>query len=383
MKQSIGIVIPFYNTPMWGQTSLWSLIRGVERYRDRFDFEILVVDNASNFGPRSYKKPFINALRPIAEGSPNVRIIENQSKVPFHGTALDLAVQELKTDLLLCWETDIMVTSDDWLDFLLDSLGDSWMTGYEWRADDGSTGWLTWYAMPNPGLYRMDILKEIHAEVRANQSPVHYWGEGYAQSKIMQATSSFGSDDPDVIGFDYGVFSEKRGFAETHPDCPDGKGVFARPNQCCYENGQWVFYRMMRDHRKLSHSFLPSTRKNDSINGVVYPQYSDFDGHLRHYWAGTRSWDFFTHPERNWSQISYVRPKIETEISLWRETVPEEYRKLVPDVFRSCRRDNIEIDNLRFIALEESAPPHLRAESQATADWYREFMSETDYDSLP
>lgn len=387
MKPVIGIVVPFYNTPMWGQTSVYGLKKTLQqpRYLDKFDLRVMVVDNSTEEGVRSFKKNSINAIKGVLDIDGDVSVVKNPSPLPFHGTTLDYAVEAMDVDYLLCWESDINILSDDWFDFIwshVDNQPDVWMAGYEFRTYEGKTHGIEWYVMPNPGIYRMDILKEIHAEVKSNKSADHFFGEGYSKSaNIPISPPEFGR--PPEIHFEYGVFSERRGFPEAHPNSPDGKGEMARPHACFYENGQWLFYRMMRDPRGLNSRSMGAHLQVDMVNGSLTPMFADFgNGMFRHYWAGTRSWDFLTHEENNSSQINYVRPKIEKEIELWRQTVPDEIRSIIPDVFNSMRRDDAEIANLRHMVEHGNAPPDCRKLAMEASEWWQKEFLNSNFTNL-
>lgn len=385
MKKSIGIVIPFYNTPMWIQTSIWGLVKSINQFKDKYDIQILLIDNMADEGDRSYKKESINAIKFVPELSDNVTIMKNPEKVRFHGTTLDTAVRFFNTDYLLCWESDIAIHNPDgWLDWVMSFINDekTWMAGYEISDYTGSKDFHLWYVMPNPGIYRMDILKEINKDVENNHDFTHYYGNNYSEHKYMVSNADVENPFAEEIGFRYGVFSEKRGFKETHPNCPDGKGKFARTIYN-YENGQWLFYKMMRDYPNFTYKAFDQYRKLESCNGEQTPMYSEFGSNLfRHYWAGTRSWDFLTHPEANLSQINYVREKINIEINLWKQIVPEHIRKIVPDVFNSCRNDEFELTNLKYIYNNKMGNIRSQELSLSIHDWYKKEFLDNNFSNL-
>lgn len=368
LKKSIGIVVPFFNTPMWIQTSLFGLITTVERYKDKYDIEILLVDNAPDEGWRSLKKSYIAAVKLVPELADKVTILKNPEKLAFHGTSLDTAVRYFNTDYLICWESDIAIFSDDWLDWLVSYIEtdeSTWLAGYEFTDYYNSRNTIVWYVMPNPGIYKLSVLKSIDSEVINNTDFTYYFGSNYSNSKVL------------IPEYRPGVFSERRGFKEPHPNCPDGKNGLIRPTANYYENGQWLFYKTMRDYPNLNYKCLPNSRKLEVCNGETTPMYSEFGGgKFKHYWAGTRSWDFLLHPEQNLSQINYIREKINIEINLWKQIVPERIRKIVPDVFNSCRNDEFELTNLKYIYDNKMGNIRNQELSLSIHDWYKnEFLS--------
>ena len=361
-KPSIGIVVPFFNTPMWVQTSIYGLVSTIPKYRDKYDIEVLLIDNVDSIGGRSPKKNFIDAVKLVPELCNEITLVENPEKTKFHGTALDHAVRYFNTDYLLCWESDIAIYKDDWLDWIMAYIKDDniWMAGYEFTDHYESKDSIAWYVMPNPGIYRMSILKEINKECQDNKDMTFYWGENYFQNKII---------DP---YYQMGCFSERRGFKNIHLNCPDGKGKLARPNAEYYENGQWMFYKMMRDYPNLFYKVFQQERKLQNYNGELAPTHCCFgDGRFLHYWAGTRSWDFLIHPEQNISQINYVKEKILLEMNIWKERVPERIRKVVPEVFNSSKNVVFEYDNLKWIYNNNVGTVHHRNLSLGVADWYK------------
>lgn len=366
MKKSVCVVIPFFNTPMWGQTSLWTLLESLKNQRDKYDIEIMVVDNVPKEGGRSLKKGFINALTRVPEFNvEGIRIFENPEEVKFHGSALDTGVRQSNADYLLCWETDIISFRPDFLDWMFMQLRDDrYMVGYEWLAQDGGRDHIPWYVMPNPGLYRMDILKEINAEVEADKSDIHYWGENYSQQDHIPVARN-------------GVFSERRGFPQVSDKCPDGKGRMARPNAQYYENGQWLFYRLMRDEREFTYGVLPVERMMKNYKGQMAPECAKFDDYFSHYWAGTRCYDFYIHPEQNRSQINYVQEKIQFEIDMWRKYVPRSIREIAVEVFKECRNDEWEYKNLSWLWDNER-----NQTACVTAEWFKTLFLDTNYEGL-
>ena len=371
-KPSIGIVVPFFNTPMWIQTSLYGLIQTTEKYKDKYDIEILVMDNAAQEGGRSLKKSYIDAVLNAPELADKVTTLLNTEDIAFHGTALDTAVRYFNTDYLICWESDIAIYNDNWLDWMMTYIDDgTWMAGYEFTDYSNSRDTIVWYVMPNPGIYKLDILKTIDNEVRANKDYTYYFGENYCSSQVV------------TPNYAPGVFSERRGFKEPHPNCPDGKGKLARPHPEYYENGQWLFYKILRDYPELNYKVLDQHRQVEHCNGELTPMYSAFGDNLfRHHWAGTRSWDFLIHEESNCSQINYVREKINIEIAAWKSIVPKHIRAIIPDVFNACRNDEFEYTNLRHIHDNNLGNPAKQALSLDIANWYKREFLDRDFMNL-
>ena len=98
-------VIPHYNTCMWTQTSTYCLINAAKE--SIHDVEIVVIDNASDSGRRSFKSNTINSI--ATKDFSNITVLKNDRPIKFQGTALDMVVQYYDADYLLCWESDIAI----------------------------------------------------------------------------------------------------------------------------------------------------------------------------------------------------------------------------------------------------------------------------------
>lgn len=373
--KTIGIIIPFYNTPIWGQTSLYTLCKTLEKHRDDYHIDIIVTDNTLPYTSRGKKRNFIKALsEPEYFREQGVKFFQPPEIQKYHGTSLNFAVRYFHyCDYLICWETDIIACSEDWLDTVLSYMEDNsvWMTGYEnihFNLDRDSRDW---YIMPNPGIYRQADLLKMDAEILKNKDRTAYFGENYSLTEQC----------PVEYMNDVGVFSEKRGFKDVHALCPDGKGRFVRPSALYYENGHWLFYRMLREGRNAK-AFKYEDFYEILNNENVRSRTEFEDGKFVHYWGGTRSWDFLTHQEANLSQINYVKPKIELEVSLWRMLVPEEIRAMVPKVFRWDRDDIYELDNLRYIDMHKLGNDSHHILARETANWFKTEFLDKNYDNL-
>ena len=343
----------------------------------KHDVDIIIVDNASDTGDRSLKANTIDSIK--SKHFSNVTVVKNEHYIRTHGTALDLAVRSFgnEYDCLLCWESDISVFANDSVDWVASFLSSSdWMVGYDQRDFKGSKNYPTWYIMPNPGIYNLEILKEIDEIVRTTVQPF-YFGQNYSKTKDIE------------LKYEFGVFSEQRGFNEISDRCPDGIGNLAR--EFCvnsddvyglYENGQWLFFYMLRNSN-MNYKSLYNNRVLKELNGELAPAYTEFgDGLFKHYWAGTRSWDFLTRTETNISQLNYIQHKITTEINLWKQLVPINIRKCVRDVYNSCRNDEYEVSNLRYVYDNKLGTRHSQKVSLDLSNWYKQEFLETDFGNL-
>jgi hypothetical protein len=316
-----------------------------------------------------------------------VKIFQTPDIAKGHGASLNFAARYFHyCDYLICWETD-MICHSDWFETLLSYMeGDVWMAGYEHIHRIHGKDHRDWYVMPNPGIYRVADLLRIDSEVLMNQNRLARFGENYSEETftpdIRQGHVALEFLKKDIACMnDLGVFTERRGFAETSDLCPDGKGSFMRPTPLWYENGQWAFYYMQREGALFR--ILQCKDFYRDYNGDIAREKTVFEnGKFTHYWAGTRSWDFLTHKERNLSQINYVRPKIELEVALWKEVVPDEIRTIVPEVFNMDRSDEQDFNNLAYIDTTKMGEPYHQQIARETAEWFKSEFIETNYNVL-
>ena len=374
--KTIGIIVPFYNTPMWGQTSLYTLCQSLKRYRKDYHIDIIVSDNSLPYTSKGKKRNFIRALSDVDYfREQGVKFFQLPETNKFHGTCLNFAVRYFHyCDYLLCWETDIVCHSDDWLDSVLSYMEDEtvYMAGYENIHFDQGRDSRDWYIMPNPGIYRQNVLLEMDKAIIRNKDQTAYYGENYSLTDQCELNPYMN---------DVGVFSERRGFKEPHELCPDGKGMFIREHSLWYENGQWLFYHMLREGRNAK-AFKSEDFYKEHNGEKVRDKTTFEDSKFAHYWAGTRSWDFLTHQEANLSQINYVRPKIEFEMELWKASVPKDIREIVSRVFNQDRDDICEFNNLKYIDTNSLGADSHRALARDTAHWFKSEFMDKNYANL-
>ena len=369
-KPSIGIVVPFFNTPMWGQTSIYSLLTSLDTsFLSKYSVEVLVVDNVESKFPQ---KCFVDALKIFNNEDIKIRFIDNPEMPKFHGTALYIGVCELNTDYLLCWETDIVALKSDWLDWLLSFFEDSnlWGVGTNYGIHDGYNDFNYHIPIPDPGIYRMSILKEINKECQDNKEPVFYYGKDYKE---------FVKED---LQSKWGVFSERRGFKETHPNSPDGKeGKGIKYGAGGFLHGEWLAFRMLRDGRFHS-TYIP---QNVFMFEEDFIKYTSYGGdRIRHYWFGSSKWQFLMGEELNWVQIKTMRLRIEEEIKIWKMIVPKEYRKKVIELFNKIRNDKFQINNIKHIYNNKLYPekPYIQELSLEISNWWKQEFLDTNFQNL-
>ena len=111
MDQLVYIILPNYKTPELTRLCL----RSLRKYTPHDAVRIIAVDNASGDGSLEYLRslPWIRLI----ERAP--ADIAGMKPALMHTTAMDLAFQEVDTPFVLSFHTDTIVSSPDWLNFLL------------------------------------------------------------------------------------------------------------------------------------------------------------------------------------------------------------------------------------------------------------------------
>ncbi len=111
-KPEVTIIIPNYMTPEMTRLCM----RLLRKHTDLDRAKVIVVDNDSNDASLEY-------LRSLAW----IKLIERhdiagETASEMHARALDLALKEVDTPLVLVMHTDTLVSNDLWLDFLINRL---------------------------------------------------------------------------------------------------------------------------------------------------------------------------------------------------------------------------------------------------------------------
>ena len=107
----VTILLPNYKTPELTKLC----IRSLRKYTDLSQIRVIAIDSASQDESTQYlrKIPWIELIeRPYEE-------ISVLSPPVMHTTALDLALAKVDSEYVLSMHTDTIITSPDWLDYLL------------------------------------------------------------------------------------------------------------------------------------------------------------------------------------------------------------------------------------------------------------------------
>ena len=111
MNQPVSIILPNYKTPDLTRLCL----RSLRKFTPHDAVRIIAIDNAS--GDESLE--YLRSLKWIRLIERTPADIDGMAPALMHTTAMDLAFQEVDTPLVLSFHTDTIVSSPDWLNFLL------------------------------------------------------------------------------------------------------------------------------------------------------------------------------------------------------------------------------------------------------------------------
>ncbi len=117
MNQPVSIILPNYKTPELTRLCL----RSLRKYTPPDAVRVIAVDNASGDASLDYLRS-LGWIR-LIERTP--ADIAGMKPALMHTTAMDLAFQQVDTPFVLSFHTDTIVSSPDWLDFLLGEINKS------------------------------------------------------------------------------------------------------------------------------------------------------------------------------------------------------------------------------------------------------------------
>lgn len=308
--KKIAIAMAHGHTPKWLQVVLHSL----RRFHNEAQFDVYVACTWPDH-------PSVKAAKETVLGD-GVTFIDCKRRKHSHATALEEILEliwDRDYDLMFACETDCAAQRDGWLDWFYSFLKNdpkNGVAGFFWHEGNNHHN-----INPSGTLYRMDMLKQYHLEARANKSPIFWHPKGNKHD-------SDGGMDPtikDVVG----CFAETRGIEHPNQEqlhCIE-HGV---PQASWWEPGQWLYVRSRPEWGESrvpnDHIYAPVTF-GTAPEGTFYG--SKQEPQFIHYWGGTRAYDFLKHPVTCGFVKGGARWWIERENRIWRETVPEDIRKIV------------------------------------------------------
>lgn len=269
--------------------------------------------------------PSIKAITetPLGEG---ITIIECKIRQQSHATGLDEILDYIADkdyDFMFTTEDDCRACKDGWLDWYYNFLKNDpsiGMAGFFWH--EGSNHY---NINPSGTLYRKDMLLKYHKEVRDNDSGVFWHPRGNRDDKEPGM-------DPNIKKV-AGVFSETRGL-ENPTEQQKNEILAGVPQAAWFEPGSWLYYRSLGEYK---HVKVPVDHIYIMWNGYRTPEGTYYGGkqdpYLVHYWGGTRAWDHLKHPVNDMFVKTCSPGWLDREHTVWTQTVPEEYRSIVPKIY--------------------------------------------------
>lgn len=268
----------------------------------------------------------------------NIKIIPCTIRLHSHATGLDQIldyISDKNYDYMFTMETDCIAVKDNWLDWYLsfmenESIG---MAGFFWAE-----GTNHFNINPSGTIYRMDMLLKYHKEVRENNENMFWHPNGNKHGND-------GGMDPSIKDV-AGVFSETRGIKNPTPQQINVilKGV---PQAAWYEPGAWLYCRSVGEYGGVSVPFDHIYRmygRHRAPEATYYGTKADIK--FIHFWGGTRCYDFLKH-EVNDRFVSECAPLwMEREHDLWKEYVPEEYKRIIPSIYEEMNFEEKAKQNL-------------------------------------
>jgi hypothetical protein len=329
MKPKVAVVMVHGHAAKWLQTVISSL---KNTKNDHVEYDIFVAASWPDH-------PSLRALTETRLGD-NITIYPCETlwvhgpqfseKLGSHATGLDEILDRISFSgkyspygYMFTMETDCKVMKDGWLDWYLEWMKyptkEEGMAGFFWEEGNNH-----YNVNPSATLYNMRMLREYHAQVKANTSETVYHPDGNSILDLVQ--------HPPKIG----VFSEVRGFKEPTELQLEylTKGV---PHAGWFEPGAWLFYRMLADKQyawlelECEHIYKYWTRHHISPKGTYYGGMSD--PYLIHYWGGTRAWDELKHEITDPFVKECADPWKQREHEIWIATVPVKDREIMKEIY--------------------------------------------------
>jgi hypothetical protein len=270
--------------------------------------------------------PSIRALTETPLGE-NVIIMDCIRRRQSHASALDQILEHiapLDYDYMFTTETDCIACKPGWLDWFLQQIKskeNAGMAGFFWRESKNHFN-----INPSATLYKVDMLMKYHKECRENDSGIFYHPRG---------------DKDDVTGgmdenikIVAGVFSETRGIKDPNPQQKEQilQGV---PQASWFEPGAWLYYRSLGEYE---HVGVPVDHIYTNFGGGRSPEGTYYGGKqdpwFIHFWGGTRAWDHMKHPVTDMFVKRSSKGWLDREHTVWEQTVPPEYRAIVPEIYK-------------------------------------------------
>lgn len=288
--------------------------------------------------------PSIKAITETELGQ-GITTIDCVRRKHSHATGLEEILEYIwdkDYDYMFCTEADCRAMKPGWLDWFVNFLKDDpkkGIAGFFWHEGDHH-----YNINPSSTLYKMDMLKQYHKEARDNNSDIFYHPRG----NRLGTDAGMDPSIKDVVG----CFAETRGIKDPTPAQLDVilKGV---PQAAWFEPGAWLYARLQGEWGEVR---VPCDHVYMQYPGHTAPEGTYYGGkadpYFLHYWGGTRAYDWKKHPVNDNFVKSCAPAWIAREDRIWKETVPEEYRKIVSQLNEEEDILRLMNENLGFIISE-------------------------------
>lgn len=324
----IAVALSHGHASKWLQTcihSLKSVSAGV-------DFDIFVATTWDRHNPTI--APAYSTIKAITENDlgDGVTILECQRRKYSHATGLDEILDYIGDkdyEYMFTIEPDCKIMQAGWLEWYYNFIkNDSkiGLAGFYWNEGGNHQN-----INPSATLYRVDMLKQYHQEVRANKEGVFYHWEG---NKLDTGQGM----DPSIKNV-VGIFSETRGIKNPTSLQLEyiRKGV---PHAAWFEPGQYLYCRLQGEWGEVR---VPCDHNYHQVNGHSVPEGTYYGGKndckVIHFWGGTRARDFMKHPVSD-NFVKQSTPYwLDREDRIWKETVPERYRGIVYEIEKETQEE--------------------------------------------
>jgi len=324
----VAVCVPNGHVTKWYQLLMYSL----KKHKNDVDFDIFV----GNTWPEHPSRRVVEET----DLADNVTFIDCKMRKHSHATALDEILDVIQDDpqykYMMAVETDAMACRDGWLDWFVSQMKDDSiaMAGFFWHE-----GNMHYNINPSGTLYNINIIKKYHQEARDNDEGIFYHPKG---NKI----DTDGGMDPSIKNV-VGAFAETRGIKNPTQVQVDVMLKGCSPHVSWWEPGAWLYCKTVGEYGAVAvhcdHIYTSyaghKAPEGTYYGGKVNPQYI-------HFWGGTRCYDFLKHPVNDNFVKSCAPLWIKREDTIWKQNVPERYRKKVHEVNKNIDLENKMRENL-------------------------------------
>jgi hypothetical protein len=269
--------------------------------------------------------PSIKAITETPLGD-DVHVMDCVRRKTSHATGLDEILEHIAPlgyDYMFCTETDCRAMKPGWLDWYYNFMKNDpkiGMAGFFWNE-----GRNHYNINPSATLYRVDMLMKYHKESRENNEGMFYHPRG------NRADTEKGMDTN--IKEVAGVFSETRGIKNPSPE-QEKQILRGVPQAAWFEPGAWLYYKSIGEY---TYAAVPNDHIYTNLGGGRTPEGTYYGGkkdpYFIHFWGGTRAWDHLKHPVHDMFVKKSSKGWLNREDKIWKETVPEEYRQIVSEIY--------------------------------------------------